>query len=66
MAWEPGKIGQKVAKQPHSNILPALSYGYSRISRYFSELPKEEKPQLTPQEQAYADTIDNYRRMTQQ
>jgi hypothetical protein len=65
MAWEPGKIGQKVAKHPHSNILPALSYAYSRMSRYLAELPEEPPKQLTPQEQAYAETIELYQRMTQ-
>jgi hypothetical protein len=65
LAWEPTKIGQKIAKHPHSNILPALSYAYSRMSRYLAELPEEEKQQLTPQEQAYAETIASYQRMGQ-
>lgn len=66
MAWEPGKLGQKVSKTPHSNVLPALSYAYSRMSRYFSGAPEPEPTKLTPQEQAYAATIESYKRMSQQ
>lgn len=63
MAWEPKKIGQKVAKVPHSNILPALSYGYSRMSRYLAALPAEEPPRLTPQEQALRARLEHYEKL---
>lgn len=66
LAWEPGKIGQKVARHPHSNIIPATSYAYSRISRYFAGPPEPEAPRVTPQEQAYLETIAHYERMRKQ
>jgi hypothetical protein len=51
LAWAPGKIGQKVADEPHSNVLPALAYAMQVASRYFKPEPDRDTP-LTPEELA--------------
>lgn len=49
MRWEPGKVGQKVAKEPHSNALPALSYAYSEARAYYYK-PEPEAQKKTAME----------------
>jgi hypothetical protein len=60
MAWAPGKIGQQIAKTPHSNVLPALSYAYSGASRYFTPPPEDPTPKITPQEQRERERLARY------
>jgi hypothetical protein len=50
MRWSPGKTGIEVAKVPHSNALPALSYGYAEAPRFWSPPapPKPSKDRLPP------------------
>lgn len=60
MAWAPGKIGQEIAREPHSNALPALSYAYSAASRYFAPPPPDPTPTITPEEQRERERIAAY------
>lgn len=57
LAWAPGKVGQEVAREPHSDALPALSYAYAASSRYFAPANDNATPRITPQEQAERDRI---------
>jgi terminase large subunit-like protein len=40
--WAPGKVGVEIAKEPHSDVLPALSYAYAESRRHFE--PKKADP----------------------
>lgn len=42
MMWEPGKTGQKVAHEPHSDALPALSYAYPEARHFFYNPPVDD------------------------
>jgi phage terminase large subunit len=52
MAWAPGRIGQEVADEPHSDAIPALAYALSESSRYFRPELQPQPRRITPREEA--------------
>lgn len=48
MRWAPGKTGVEVAKVPHSDALPALSYAYAEAPRFWSPPPPPKPDKSRP------------------